>query len=53
MLVFLIPALALAVDQREPNASPPDAGLAAPGVLTEEAPWAGFAWADGTWTEVK
>ncbi len=40
MLVFLIPALA--VDQRDPKASPPAAGFAAPGTLTDEASEDGF-----------
>jgi hypothetical protein len=46
VLVFLIPALA--VDQRDPKASPPAAGFAAPGDLTDEAPEAGFDCVGGT-----
>ena len=49
VLVFLIPALA--DDQMDPNASPPD--FAAGGDFTEEAPDAGFACATGACTEVK
>jgi hypothetical protein len=50
VLVFLIPTLA--VDQRDPNASPPevfDAGALAPGVPDEE----GAACVEGAWIEVK
>jgi len=46
VLVFLIPALA--EDQRDPKASPPAAGFAAPGDLMEEVPDAGFDCVEGT-----
>ena len=51
MLVFLIPALA--DDQSEPNASPPEEGLAAAGDLTDEATEVDFGWGFGAWTDVK
>ncbi len=52
VLVFLIPALA--VDHREPNASPPLDDFAA-GALVAYANRDGFAWdvVMGAWTEVK
>jgi hypothetical protein len=40
VLVFLIPALA--EDQRDPKASPPAAGFAPPGDLTDDVPDVGF-----------
>lgn len=51
VLAFLIPALA--DDQMDPNASPPDFVDEAPGDFTEDVPEAGFACATGAWTEVK
>jgi hypothetical protein len=52
VLVFLIPALA--VDHREPNASPPPDDFAA-GALVADVRGDDFAWVvvAGAWTEVK